>query len=152
MGKIISHVTLILEEIVTNVISIDKKLQLSEDRKKQILRRRKVLAIQQVLQCTRCALKCEKCGTNVSESQRHRKMDQPYARLPYRFCESCSDEYLDYIERLKGKGDADCYWRNDAWLAGWRHWIDYQAAIDRYVKSKEFQRLVKEFKSFQQEE
>ena len=136
---------------MANVISIDKKLQLSEDRKRQILRKRKVLAVQQVLQCTRCALKCEKCGTKISESPEGLPMQGPSARLPYRFCENCTDEYLDYIERLKGKGDADYYWHNDEWLDGWRLWIDYQGAIDRYVKSKGFKQLVEEFKHFQQE-
>jgi hypothetical protein len=52
----------------------------------------------------------------------------------------------DYIERLQGRGDPDCYWHNDEWLDAWRKWIDYQGSVDRYVKSKEFLRLIQEFK------
>jgi hypothetical protein len=65
-------------------------------------------------------------------------------RVPYRFCASCSEEYIDYIERLKGGGDSECYWRNDEWLESWRRWIDYQGALDRFIRSKEFSRLLKE--------
>ena len=72
------------------------------------------------------------------------KTERP--KLPYKFCEACEDEYLDYIERLQGRGDPDCYWHNDAWLDSWRKWIDYQGSVDHYVKSKEFLRLLQEFK------
>ncbi len=67
-------------------------------------------------------------------------------RVPYRFCESCSEEYIDFVERLKGGGDSDRYWHNEAWLGVWKAWIDYQSSIDNYVKSKEFIRLMKELK------
>ena len=73
-------------------------------------------------------------------------------RIPYRFCESCSEEYIDYIERLKGKGDSDCYWHNDDWLEIWKRWIDYQGVIDRYLKSKEFIQLVQELKDTKPDE
>ena len=136
-------------KIVADVISIDNKLQLSEGRKKEILKKRKVLAVQKVLQCTRCALKCEKCGTQISEAQLRRATAESRPKQPYRFCEGCLDEYLDYIERLKGRGDEQCYWHNDIWLEGWRLWIDYQGTVDRYLKSKEFKQLVKELQSME---
>lgn len=134
---------------MADIISLDDKLQLSKGRKKEILKKRKVLAVQKVLQCTRCALKCEKCGTQISEAQLRRAGDESRPKQPYRFCESCLDEYLDYIERLKGRGDPQCYWRNDIWLKGWRLWIDYQGTVDRYLKSKEFKQLVKELQGIE---
>jgi len=70
----------------------------------------------------------------------------PNPRIPYRFCESCAEEYIDFIERLKGGGDPDRYWHNDAWLAVWKSWIDYQSSIDNYLKSKEFLKLLREMK------
>jgi hypothetical protein len=66
--------------------------------------------------------------------------------VPYNFCEACSDEYLEYIERLKGAGDPDCYWHNEAWIDAWGKWIDYQSSVDRYLKSKEFIQLINELK------
>lgn len=66
--------------------------------------------------------------------------------MPYRFCGACAEEYIDYIERLKGEGDPNCYWRNEAWLEIWTAWIHYRAAMDRHFKSKEFLQLIKELK------
>jgi len=130
---------------VAEVISINGKLQLAEEKKADLIRRRKILAVQKAFQCTHCAAKCLKCGTQIGVGSVS-KDKAPEYRVPYNFCESCSQEYLSYIDRLKGRGDSDCYWHNDAWLDLWKKFIDYQAAIDRYLKSKEFIQLLYEIK------
>ena len=127
-----------------NIISLDDKLGLSEKKKREILRRRKYIALQKVFQCTRCSLKCEKCGVQISDAHQRRIESDITPNLPYRFCEGCMDEYLDYINRLKGTGDPDYYWHNGAWMESWKLWIDYQGTIDRFLKSKEFKRLVRD--------
>lgn len=132
---------------MTNIISIENKRHLSERKKQAILKKRKVLAVQKLLQCTRCSLKCEKCGTQISDAQLRRDQSGLGATVPYRFCEGCSEEYGDYIDRLKGGGNSEWYWHNDAWLEGWRLWIDYQGATDRYIKSKEFKLLLEELRN-----
>jgi len=131
---------------VADVISIDKKIQLSKEKKTELVRMRKLLAVKKVFQCTHCSFKCEKCGTQISMDQQREGNADHNLRIPYRFCESCSEEYIDFIERLKGAGDPDCFWHNDDWAAAWKKWIDYQGAIDRYTKSKEFLQLLKELK------
>jgi hypothetical protein len=131
---------------VADVISIDKKIQLSKEKKDELIRKRKLLAVKKVFQCTHCSFKCEKCGTQISMDQRLEEKADYDLRIPYRFCDSCSEEYIDFIERLKGAGDPDCFWHNDDWAAAWKKWIDYQGAIDRYTKSKEFLQLLKELK------
>ncbi len=130
---------------MADVISIEEKIRLSEEKKAEIVKKQKILAVRKVFQCTQCALKCEKCGTQVDPPQAGRELPQKL-RIPYRFCESCAEEYVDYVERLKGKGDPDCYWRNDLWLCSWKAWIDYQGAMDRYLKSQEFIRLLNELR------
>ncbi|CAB5164794.1 hypothetical protein D3OALGA1CA_5303 [Olavius algarvensis associated proteobacterium Delta 3] len=70
-----------------------------------------------------------------------------HLRIPYRFCSVCSEEYIDYIEYLKGRIDSDRYWHNETWVEAWGKWIDYQSTIDRYIKSKEFVQLLDELKS-----
>ena len=130
---------------MADVISIDNKLQLAENKKAALIRKRKILAVQKVFHCTHCASKCAKCGTQIGVDHRDRKKDLKL-RVPYRFCESCSEEYIDYLERLKGKGNPECYWHNTTWLESWKKWIDYQGVIDRYLKSKEFKQLLQELK------
>ena len=129
---------------MADVISLDEKLQLSKNKKNDLIRKRKISAVQKVLQCTHCAFKCEKCGTQMHIPHDEGRTQNP--KVPYRFCEGCSEEYIDYVERLKGGGDPDRYWHNDAWLGVWKAWIEYQRSVDSYLKSKEFIRLMNELK------
>jgi Pyruvate/2-oxoacid:ferredoxin oxidoreductase delta subunit len=131
---------------VADIISIDKKLDLAKDKKAALIRRRKVLAVQKVFQCTHCALKCEKCGTQIEHDLEINAKRRRNLRVPYNFCKACSEEYIEYIDRLKGGGDADCYWHNEAWIDAWSKWIEYQSSVDRYIKSKEFRTLLDELK------
>jgi hypothetical protein len=128
---------------LADIISLDNKLETSQAKKASLRRRQKAVAVRRVVQCTSCSFKCEKCGTQI-EPRTDTAAGRP--KLPYQFCDACEGEYVDYIERLQGRGDPDCYWHNDAWLDAWRKWIDYQGSVDRYVKSKEFLRLLQEFK------
>lgn len=127
---------------MADIISIDNKLALAKEQKAALIRKRKIKAVQKVFQCTQCAYKCEKCGTQLERAEQ----EQENIRVPYRLCESCSEEYIDYIERHKDAGDMDCYWRNKSWMDLWKSWIDYQSAIDSYMKSKEFLQLLQELK------
>jgi Pyruvate/2-oxoacid:ferredoxin oxidoreductase delta subunit len=131
---------------VADIISLDNKLASAKEKKTALTRRRKIRAVQKVFQCTQCALKCEKCGTQISSELRQQHNRRGSKKVPYRFCKSCMEEYLDYIERHKGSGDMECYWRNEAWLKLWKSWIDYQGAIDSYLNSKEFKQLLQELK------
>lgn len=131
---------------MADIISLENRLQLSQDKKDALVRKRKILAVQKVFQCTRCSLKCEKCGVHITSNESACTAHEHKTGCPYRFCESCLDEYRDFIQKLKGKEDTTCYWRNEAWFESWRLWIDYQAAMDRYLKTPEFLQLVQEFR------
>jgi len=131
---------------MAEVIPIDNRRQLAEDKKREIIRKRKVLAVRKIFQCARCAFKCDKCGTQISDAQMKKTRRHPDPKVSYRFCESCVEEYHDFIDRLNGGGDTDYYWHNDAWFDEWRLWIDHQKAINRYLKSREFHRLLDEIR------
>ena len=136
---------------MAEIISLDGKLQDAINKKHQLTRRRKLNAVKKVFQCTHCSFKCEKCGTQINETE-SRGVSSNHLRVPYRLCESCAEEYVDYIERLQGGGDSTCYWHNDEWIDVWQKWIDYQSAMDRYTKSKDFLKLIKELKQTRPEE
>ena len=131
---------------MADIIHIEKKRQLSKEKKAELIKQRKLMAVQKVFQCTHCAFKCEKCGTQINPEERSQESENGRVKVPYRFCDSCSEEYIDYFESLNGRGDPDCYWHNDFWLESWRRWIDYQGVIDSYLKSKEFVQLLQELK------
>jgi hypothetical protein len=131
---------------MADIIPLDNKLQLSRDKKAKLIKKRKIFAVQKVIQCTRCSFKCEKCGSQISLANHTKKNDSSSIKVPYKFCEICMEEFNDYLKKIKGKEDPDCYWYNDAWADVWRTWIDYQNAIGRYLKSKEFTQLLQELR------
>jgi Pyruvate/2-oxoacid:ferredoxin oxidoreductase delta subunit len=128
------------------IISFDDKASSSREKKAKFDRKRKIMAVRQAFQCASCALKCEKCGIQLDPVETADDGQNRHIRVPYSFCRACTEEYIDYIEKLKGQGDEACYWHNDAWIDAWRKWIDYQGSLDTYLKSKEFQRLLREIK------
>lgn len=132
---------------MADIISLDVKKKLAKNKEAAIIRKRKILAVQKIFQCTQCPFKCKKCGTQIDPNRHFEDdNDSDSEDLTYIFCESCSEEYADYIERLEGKGDPDCYWHNDDWIELWDIWIEYQRTIDRYLKSEEFVQLLNELK------
>lgn len=137
---------------MADIISLDKKLKLTKEKKNALIRKRKLLAVRKTFQCEHCALKCVKCGIPVNEHYSDKDHD---IQVTYRFCRECEEEYLDYCDRLEGKGNSDCYWHNQTWMNVWKTWIEHQAAKESYLKSKEFIQLTDEIKqtiSEQQEE
>lgn len=136
---------------MADIISLGDKLKQTAEEKNALIRKQKILAVRKVFQCTQCAFKCEKCGTQTSPPEQVVE-SKSGVRVPYRFCESCSEEYMDYIERLQGRGDPDRYWHNDDWLDAWKKWIDYQSVMDRYLRSKEFMELLRELKNISSDE
>jgi hypothetical protein len=131
------------EPLMTKVISLNDKLKLTEMEKEAAERKSKILAVHKIFQCTQCASKCERCGTTLGPDNH---VLAGSTRIPYTFCDSCAEEYMDYIDKLQGKGDTRAYWHNHAWLRVWRSWIEYQGAVDHYVRSKEFRRLLDELR------
>lgn len=121
-------------------------MQLAKEKEAAILKKRKILAVQKIFQCTQCTFKCEKCGTQISMDRLNVESTKYNPNSPYRFCESCSEEYIEYIKQTKGENVSDCYWHNEAWTKVWKTWIDYQGSINRYLKSKEFIQLLNEIK------
>ena len=128
---------------MSKIISLDDKLKLSAEQRAETVRKRKIMAVRKVFQCTHCASKCERCGTGLGP-ENHSQADNP--RIPYHFCDSCAEEYLEYIDHLQGKGDESAYWHNHAWTKIWQSWIEYQGAIDQYLRSKEFRQLLDELR------
>ncbi|MDA8137565.1 MAG: hypothetical protein M0036_02825 [Desulfobacteraceae bacterium] len=126
---------------MSNVIALNEKLKVTAAQKALELRKRKVRALYRVFQCTQCASKCERCGATIEGHQAERSAAQ---KIPYHFCDSCAEEYRDYIHCLQGMADPDITWHNHQWLRVWQTWIEYQGAVDQYLRSKEFRGLLSE--------
>ncbi|HSO67638.1 MAG TPA: hypothetical protein VLP30_07275 [Desulfatirhabdiaceae bacterium] len=139
---------------MANIISLNQRLQAVKDQKDILNRKRKAVVVRRAFLCSRCSSRCEKCGMEINPDDFY-QTDPNHDHtipIPYRFCEGCLEEYRDYIKRLQGKGNSQYYWRNDDWLESWRRWMDYQASMDRYVKTKEFVQLLEEIQQSNSQE
>jgi hypothetical protein len=128
---------------MADIISLEKKVRLSDAKKAEMDRQRKIRFIQRMLRQPLTTAICEKCGTRINPDG---SAIEHSLRVPYCLCPDCSEEYIDYIEQLKGKGNPDNYWHNGTWQKVWRAWIDYQNTIDQFLTSREFKKLLKETK------
>jgi len=127
---------------MAEVIDLEAKKKKDQNRKAALERSRKIEAVLHMFQCSQCAMKCMKCGSQM-ELVPHESSEP---RLPYRFCQSCKEEYMEFLERLHGRGDPECYWYNKEWMEVWKAWMHYQDALGRYQISEGFRRLMDEIK------
>ncbi len=129
---------------MANIISLDERVRQARDKEAALKKRKKIMAARKLINETRGGFRCEKCRNEIEFKEFSDMRKNPDPRVPYIFCKSCSEEYIDYIEHLKGKGDRDCYWRNEIWMETWQKWIEYRGSLDNYLRSKEFRQLLKE--------
>lgn len=126
---------------MAEILEFDKKCQDLKSSRDTVLRQRKIEALRKIFQCTRCMLKCAKCGTQLET-----EMQESYKyATPYTFCRNCYDEYQEYRERIqKSQVNSKYYWHNDTWMKVWESWLEHQKWLDVYRQSKEFFQLMQE--------
>lgn len=126
---------------MADIIEFDKKAEHLRLERETTVRQRKIEALRKIFQCTRCMVKCAKCGTQIDTRA------EEYTRFaaPYTFCKSCQKEYEEYRARADGnRADTDFYWQNSTWMQVWNTWLQHQKALDQYRQSKEFLQLLDE--------
>ncbi len=126
---------------MADIIEFGRKAEDLKSERENTIRQRKIEALRKIFQCTRCIVKCSKCGAQVEPQG---DACNKFA-VPYTFCKSCQDEYQEYRNRTDGHPpDALCYWHNSSWIQVWETWLEHQKALDRYRQSKEFLQLLDE--------
>lgn len=123
---------------MSKIIDIEERLKLEQKKKLKVDRTKKLEAVRKILQCTRCLSRCLKCGLHFETQQMYKRYQG------FRFCDSCQEEYEEFLRLSKEGGEATFYWHNRQWLRTWQTWIDYQKALKDYGESPEFLDLVRE--------
>jgi quinol monooxygenase YgiN len=126
---------------MADIIEFGKKVENLRSERNDAVRRRKIEALRKIFHCTRCVVKCSKCGAQIdSQAEEYAKFAAPYS-----FCKSCRQEYEEYRARAGGnRADSECYWHNSTWMKVWESWLQHQQALDQYRQSKEFLQLIDE--------
>jgi hypothetical protein len=127
---------------MAEVIDLDAKKRQDQARKALEERSRRLETVRQIFQCSRCAMKCMKCGSQMEQPA----PAQEGASVPYRLCTTCRGEYHEFLERLHGRGDPAYYWYNQEWMGVWKAWMHYQDALSRYEVSEGFRRVMEELR------
>jgi hypothetical protein len=124
---------------MSNVIDIEKRLQLEQKKKAKVDKGKKLEYIRKFLQCKRCLARCSMCGVQFDPQEMYKRQQSSY-----RFCSGCQEEYEEFM-RVKEKGeDTTYYWHNEEWLAIWENWLKYQESLQKYTESTEFIELLRE--------
>lgn len=128
-----------------NVVDIKERITQRHKGRQMMLYRDKIRSLQKVLQCASCHLKCAMCGHHLHDSGEGADPDP--GPLGYVFCKSCKGEFEDFLAITSGDKEAEVFWHNKAWQEMWSAWLDYQQAIQRFMRSPEFKLLLSEIKT-----
>lgn len=130
---------------MADILEFGRKVQDLKSLRDADERQRKIDALRKVFQCTRCIMKCAKCGTQLDMGAQ----EPTRFATPYRFCRNCQDEYEEYRERVDSETSGPrFYWHNDLWMQSWATWLNHQNLVDQYRQSKEFLQLMQEVEEF----
>jgi hypothetical protein len=127
---------------MAEIIDLNEKKRQEKGRRAALERSKRMETVLQTIQCSNCAMKCTKCGTQLGPGSS--ESDSPIT--PYRLCPVCLEEYHEFLARLHGQGNAELYWHNQEWMEVWKAWMHYQEALKRYELSEGFRRLLEELK------
>ena len=128
---------------MNKIVNIKGIIESKKQERQRELHRGKVEAIQKVMQCSSCPLKCAMCGLHLSET------DSSHISAPtlgYSFCESSRKEFEDFLSISSGKKRPDLFWHNKEWIHMWSAWLNYQQAISGFINSTEIKSFLEEFK------
>lgn len=123
---------------MSKIIDIEERLKQEQQKKLQVDRAKKREMVRKILQCTRCLSRCVKCGLHFETQQMYKRYKG------FRFCDSCQEEYDEYLRLTQGQGEPRYPWHNRQWRRTWETWLAYQQALKEYGESPEFLDLVRE--------
>jgi transcription elongation factor Elf1 len=114
------------------VVNIEERIE-GQKQKKQLERHRgKIEAIQKLIQCTSCHMRCAMCGHHLKDA------------FAFAFCENCRDEFDDFLSISKGEKPPDVFWHNKEWIDMLSAWLNYRQAVNGFMNSPEFRLLLEE--------
>lgn len=124
-----------------NIISIRERIEIKKQKEQIEHHRRKATAIQKVVQCPSCQLSCAMCGHHLSVAE---ASSDSSITSKHTLCESCRDEFKDYLAISIGNNLPKVFWHNKEWKNMWSAWLNYRQAIAGFMNSDEYKLLVEE--------
>jgi len=124
------------------VVNIRQRIEDKKQRERREHHREKMETIQKVVQCTACHFRCAMCGLHVTAAD---SPDQPPTSPDgLTFCESCGQEFDDFLAISRGEKRPDISWHNKEWFNMWSAWLEYRESINDFLNSNEFKHILEE--------
>ena len=123
------------------VVDLKDLIESANKRKQTEKYRGKIQSALKVMQCASCRFRCAMCGLyrEIDESSK-----KPASALEFAFCETCQEEFDDYLAQSKGEKRSEVLWHNKDWENMWTAWLNYRRSIFCFRNSHEFKLLLKE--------
>ena len=121
------------------IINIRERIESRIQERKLERYRGKMEAIKTVAQCSSCHFKCAMCGLHLKKTDPSANSTSP--SVGFIFCESCGEEFENFLSISEGEKRPDIFWHNKEWMNMWSAWINYKKAIKGFINSPEFKLL-----------
>lgn len=127
---------------MNKILDIAERLK-EKQREEQIeANRQKLETIQRTIHCSLCSFKCGMCGHHFNTTDAFCPPETATAEIS--LCESCREEFEDFLAQVSGRKGRRMFWHNKEWVQLWSAWLDYREAIVNFRESYEFRRLIQE--------
>lgn len=123
------------------IVDLEKRLADKKKKEHVAQHRAKIEAVQKVVQCSSCRLRCAVCGFQLP-GKGEAGHSSTFRGLI--FCEGCRKEFEDFLSIRKGEKESDIFWHNKEWFNMWSAWLNYRKAMIAFMNSKEFKRVLEE--------
>ncbi len=124
------------------IVNIRQRIEDRKQRERREQQLEKMETIQKVAQCTACHFRCAMCGVHLTAADTPCQASSSPDGLM--FCESCGQEFDDFMAISKGEKRPEVFWHNAEWFNMWSAWLDYRESISDFVNSAEFKCILEE--------
>jgi hypothetical protein len=118
------------------ILDIADRLEEKRRRKEVEAHRKKLGALQRVVQCAACHFRCAMCGYHLEGADSPHPPASP--SHDFHLCESCRAEFEDFLKMTSSKEGSRIPWHNKEWMKMWSAWVNYQKAIREFRNSGDF--------------
>ena len=127
------------------IVNLEERIEDREKKKQLKQYRGKIETLKKIIQCTSCHFKCAMCGLQMEA--RGSSRETHLAPIGLILCESCRDEFEDFLSTSRGVNRSDIFWHNQEWKDMWSAWLKYRKSINTFMDSSEFRLLLEEINS-----
>lgn len=124
------------------IINIRERLESQKHEVRRKKHQKKIDTLRRITQCSSCRFKCAMCGQYLDDADLYEGSES--SDYGYSFCESCREEFEDFLAVYGKEQNSEVFWHNKEWKRMWSAWLNYRKAVSDFLDSREFDVLLNE--------